>query len=429
MLKVISAKDYIEQVSKRNVSIYLQKQDKVEEILKEVIEKGDLALYKYAKEFDGVKDDNFSLKVSKDEIERAFKNINNDIRSIIDEAYDNITIYHRKEKEESWHFTRNGAFLGQLLNPIEKIGAYIPGGKGIYPSTVLMNCVPAQIAGVNEIYIASPPNEIGLIDPSIIYAASLCGVKDIFKVGGAGAIAAFAYGTETVPKVYKIVGPGNLFVTTAKKLVYGDVDIDMIAGPSEIMILTDELTNIDYLTYDLFSQSEHSEDASSIILVSNNETANNIINSVKKKVVKSKRRDILTKSLTNNGMIVIYNSLDEAYNVINEYAPEHLEILIDIDFAELSLKIKNVGSIFLGAFTPEPVGDYFAGSNHSLPTGGTAKFFSPLGVYDFQKRTSIIKYSKELFEKDYKKIASFAEYEGFFEHANSVKIRFNEPIN
>jgi len=268
-----------------------------------------------------------------------------------------------------------------------------------------------------------PSKSDGSIDSSIIYAASLCGVKKIFKAGGAGAIAAFAYGTETIPKVYKIVGPGNLYVTTAKKMVYGDVDIDMIAGPSEIMVLADESSNVEYLTYDLFSQSEHSYEASSIVLVPNEEMGKKINESVKEKVVESNRQEILTQALTNNGVIVVYQNLSEAYEVINEYAPEHLEILVDINFDEISREIKNVGSIFLGEFTPEPVGDYFAGTNHSLPTGGTAKFFSPLGVYDYQKKSSVLKYSKERMKRDQEKIISFATYEGFSEHANSARIR------
>lgn len=423
MLKIVQCNEYLEMLRSRNLSSYLQKQDAVETMIQEVLKEGDEALKRYAKQFDGVTDANFSIEVSEKEKQEGLKKVDSKIKSIIDEAYENITRYHEKEKEENWNFTHNGAFLGQLVTPVEKIGAYIPGGQGIYPSTVLMNCIPAKIAGVPEIYITTPPGKDGTVDPTVIYAAELCGVKAIYKTGGAGAIAALAYGTETVKKVYKIVGPGNLYVTTAKKMVYGDVDIDMIAGPSEIMVLADETSNIDSLTYDLFSQSEHSADASSIVLVPNKEVAENVNKSVNEKVPLSKRKEILAEALSNNGYIVLYDKLEEAYEVINEYAPEHLEILIDLDFTEISHNIKNVGSIFVGEYTPEPVGDYFSGTNHSLPTGGTAKFFSPLGVYDFQKRTSISKFSKERLKQDYQKIIDFAEYEGFYEHANSVRIR------
>ncbi len=423
MLKITDAQDYLNELKQRNLAVYLQKQDTVEKIIQEVLDKGDEALYRYAKDFDGVQNDDFNLTVSEEEYDKAHQDLHTDMKAVIQEAYDNITVYHLKEKEEAWNFTHKGAFLGQLINPIEKVGVYVPGGKGIYPSTVLMNCVPAKIAGVPEIYITTPPREDGTLDPAILYAAQLCGVQSIFKVGGAGAIAALAYGTDSIPKVYKITGPGNLYVTTAKKMVYGDVDIDMIAGPSEIMVLADESSNIHSLTYDLFSQSEHSVDASSIVLVPNRDIAMKIIESVHEKVLQSKRQAILTEALSNNGVIVLYNSLEEAYEVINEYAPEHLEVLIDLDYTEVSQKIRNVGSIFLGDYTPEPIGDYFAGTNHSLPTGGTAKFFSPLGVYDFQKRTSILKFSKERFIKDREKVIRFAEYEGFDEHANSIRIR------
>ncbi len=423
MLKVVSTSEYLNKLSKHTVSVYLQKQKNVQTIIDEVVAKGDDALLKYAREFDGIETTDFSLQVSEQEIKSAIQKIPLEMKSIIDEAYQNITFYHQKQKDKSWNFVRNGSFLGQLVNPVEKVMAYVPGGAGIYVSSVLMNCVPAQIAEVPDIYIANPPTKSGLTDPSLIYAAHLCGVKGIFKIGGAGAIAAFTYGTQTVPKVYKIVGPGNLYVTTAKKMVYGEVDIDMIAGPSEIMILADSSSNIDYITYDLFSQSEHDTDSSSIVLVPDKSTADKIIESVNEKVQHSKRQGILTEALSNNGYIVIYNSLKEAYQVINEYAPEHLEILLDIDYPSVVQNIKNVGSIFLGNYTPEPIGDYFAGANHSLPTGGTAKFYSPLGVYDFQKRTSVIKYTKERFFQDQDKVIQFAEYEGFYEHANSVRIR------
>ncbi len=423
MLKIMNAEDYLTHLKKRNLVVYLEKQDAVEKIIQEVLDKGDEALYQYAKDLDGVQVDDFNLTVSQEEYDKANKDLHSDIKAVIQEAYDNIMVYHLKEKEEAWNFTHNGAFLGQLVNPIEKVGVYVPGGKGIYPSTVLMNCVPAKIAGVPEIYISTPPRKDGTLDPAILFAAQLCGVKSIYKVGGAGAIAAMAYGTASIPKVYKITGPGNLYVTTAKKRVYGDVDIDMIAGPSEIMVLADETTNINALTYDLFSQSEHSTDASSIILVPNRDIANAIIESVNEKVLQSKRQAILREALSNNGVIVLYNSLEKAYEVINDYAPEHLEVLIDLDYTEVSQNIKNVGSIFLGEYTPEPIGDYFAGTNHSLPTGGTAKFFSPLGVYDFQKRTSVLKFSKKRFMKDREKVIRFAEYEGFYEHANSVRAR------
>ncbi len=423
MLKILSAQEYLTKLQNKTSPEYLQVKDAVENIIKEVIEKGDDALLKYARDFDHIQNNNFNLRVSQDEIERGLSELSGSMKSIIKEAYENIFLFHTKEKEHSWTFIHNNSFLGQLVNPIEKAGVYVPGGKGKYPSSVLMNCVPAQIAGVSELYICTPPDKDGMIDPSIIYSAGLCGVKGIFKTGGAGAIAALAYGTKTIPKVYKITGPGNLYVTMAKKLVYGEVDIDMIAGPSEIMVLADENTNIDYLTYDLFSQSEHSEDASSIVLVPDKKIADKINLSVQEKTLISKRKDILTAALSNNGYIIIYSNLGEAYSIINEYAPEHLEVMMDLDFIEISNNIRNVGSIFVGQHTPEPIGDYFAGTNHCLPTNGTAKYFSPLGVYDFQKRTSIIKYSKERLKQDYQKVIDFAEYEGFYEHANSVRIR------
>lgn len=423
MLRITVVKDYLAELKKRTLSAYLQKQDIVQKIINEVIQEGDKALFRYAKEFDKIEDPNFSIKVTDKEIEAVDKELPTNIKDILDQAFVNIERYHRKQKEESWNFVHDGAFLGQLVNPIEKVGAYVPGGEGIYPSSVLMNCIPAMIAGVPEIYITTPPRKDGTVDPSIIYAANLCGVKEIFKVGGAGAIAALTYGTETIPRVYKIVGPGNLFVTTAKKMVYGDVDIDMIAGPSEIMVLADEKVNIEYLTYDLFSQSEHDSDASSIVLLPDKQTAEKLIQSVNERAIQSKRKDILTEALTNNGVIVLYDTMEQAYEIINEYAPEHLEILVDIDFTLVANHIKNVGSIFLGEYTPEPIGDYFAGTNHSLPTGGTAKFFSPLGVYDYQKRSGVIRYSKESFKRDQQKVVQLAEYEGFFEHANSARVR------
>lgn len=432
MLSIYESEEFLSRIQNRTVDsissfVSSSKIETVQKIIQEVRKKGDHALIHYAKEWDQIQDPNFRIKVSPEEKEKK-KEVPEKIRAVLNEAYENIYRYHMHQKQSSWHYNDRGAMLGQLIQPIEKVGVYVPGGSALYPSTVLMNCIPAQIAGVPEIYITTPPRSSGkssdgTIDPAILYTAELCGVKKIFKVGGAGAISALAYGTETIPKVYKIVGPGNSYVTLAKKLVYGDVDLDMIAGPSEIMILADSNSPCESILFDLFSQSEHSPDASSIVLLPNQIMANQIQQLAKEKVQESKRKEILIESLSQNGALVIYSKIEEAYQIIREYAPEHLEILIDLPFQEITENIRNVGSIFLGEYTPEPVGDYFSGTNHNLPTAGTAKFFSCLGVYDFQRRSCISQYSKKRFMEDRNKIIAFAEYEGLFEHANSIRSR------
>ena len=394
---------------------------KVREIIEDVKADGDKALYKYSEMFD-VKLE--SLTVSSEEIEDAYDRIDEEFKEVLLAAAGNIRKFHEKQVRNNF-FTngKDGVLLGQIINPIEKAGIYIPGGTASYPSTVLMNVIPAKIAGVEEIILVSPPNKEGNIEDSILAAAKIAGADRIFKIGGAQSIAALSYGTETIPKVYKITGPGNIYVAMAKKMVYGEVDIDMVAGPSEILVIADENAVPENVAADLLSQAEHDRLAASVLVTTSEEIAEKVKNELAKQLERLPRKDTAKESLKNNGRIIITETIDEAVKISNEIAPEHLELCVNDPFSILG-KIKNAGSIFLGNNTPEALGDYFAGPNHTLPTSGTAKFSSPLSVDDFIKKSSVIYYTKEALEKVRDKIICFAEKEGLNAHAESVRIRF-----
>lgn len=407
-----------------NNSYIQHQQEEIDTQVKVIIEKvqqeGDEALRELTKTLDGatLKD----LLVSEQEMEEAKKLVDKSFITAIQQAADNIVAFHQNQKETSWFTEKEGIILGQKVTPIEKVGVYIPGGKANYPSSVLMNVIPAKIAGVESISMATPPKANGSINPYVLVAASIVGVNRIYKMGGAQAIAALAYGTETVDKVYKIVGPGNAYVARAKKWVYGDVDIDMIAGPSEICIIADEDTNPSYVAADLLSQAEHDENARAICLTTSESLANQIVKEVENQLALLIRKDIARLSIHNNGQIILVDSEREAFEIANLIAPEHLQLMINNPFEKLPF-VKNAGAIFLGDYSPEPLGDYFAGPNHTLPTNGTAMFSSPLGIYDFIKRSSIISYSKESLLKVTKNIDYLATVESLEAHARSINIR------
>ena len=394
----------------------------VKDILDDVKLRGDQALYDYNKKFDNVSLS--SLQVTEKEIEDAFNRLDKELLDVIRYSHENIVRYHTKQKRNDFlDKDTDGVILGQIINPIEKVGIYVPGGTAAYPSTVLMNAVPAKVAGVEEIVMVTPPNEDGTISDVILAAAKIAGVTKIFKVGGAQAVAALSYGTETIPAVYKIVGPGNIFVAMAKKMVFGEVAIDMVAGPSEVLIISDDSSNPVHIAADLLSQAEHDKLAACILVTTSEELAKSVAIEIESQLAELPRQEIARKSINNNGKIIIAKSIEEAILISNEIAPEHLELAVMDPFALLS-KIKNAGSIFLGHNTPEPLGDYLAGPNHTIPTSGTAKFASPLSVDDFIKKSSVIYYSKEALEKVKDKVILFAESEGLTAHANSVRKRF-----
>ena len=394
----------------------------VKNILDDVKLRGDQALYDYNKKFDNVSLS--SLQVTEKEIEDAFNRLDNELLDVIKYSHENIVRYHTKQKRNDFlDKDTDGVILGQIINPIEKVGIYVPGGTAAYPSTVLMNAVPAKVAGVEEIVMVTPPNEDGTISDVILAAAKIAGVTKIFKVGGAQAVAALSYGTETIPAVYKIVGPGNIFVAMAKKMVFGEVAIDMVAGPSEVLIISDDSSDPVHIAADLLSQAEHDKLAACILVTTSEELAKSVAIEIESQLAELPRQEIARESINNNGKIIIAKSIEEAILISNEIAPEHLELAVMDPFALLS-KIKNAGSIFLGHNTPEPLGDYLAGPNHTIPTSGTAKFASPLSVDDFIKKSSVIYYSKEALEKVKDKVILFAESEGLTAHANSVRKRF-----
>ncbi len=394
----------------------------VKDILDDVKLRGDQALYDYNKKFDNVSLS--SLQVTEKEIEDAFNRLDKELLEVIRYSHENIVRYHTKQKRNDFlDKDTDGVILGQIINPIEKVGIYVPGGTAAYPSTVLMNAVPAKVAGVEEIVMVTPPNEDGTISDVILAAAKIAGVTKIFKVGGAQAVAALSYGTETIPAVYKIVGPGNIFVAMAKKMVFGEVAIDMVAGPSEVLIISDDSSNPVHIAADLLSQAEHDKLAACILVTTSEELAKLVAVEIESQLAELPRQEIARESINNNGRIIIAKSIEEAILISNEIAPEHLELAVMDPFALLS-KIKNAGSIFLGHNTPEPLGDYLAGPNHTIPTSGTAKFASPLSVDDFIKKSSVIYYSKEALEKVKDKVILFAESEGLTAHANSVRKRF-----
>lgn len=393
-------------------------EDSVRKILNDIKKSGDKALARYTKLFDK---HSLSLKVSKKEIEKKAKDVSKDIINALAFAADRIRRFHEKQLEKSWQYGEEDIILGQIIRPLERIGAYVPGGKAAYPSTVLMNIIPAQVAGVREIVVCVPtPN--GELNPVVCATLSILGIEEVYRVGGAQAIAAMAYGTETIKKVDKIVGPGNIYVATAKKLVFGTVDIDMIAGPSEILIIADDSANPAYVASDMLSQAEHDEMACSLLVTTSEKLANSVKKEITKQLKKLPKASIAKESLKNFGAIIVVKSLQEACDVANTIAPEHLEVMTE-NPDELLPLLKNAGAIFLGQWTPEPIGDYVAGPNHTLPTSGTARFFSPLGVYDFIKRSSLIKVDKKGFERLAPYVEVLATLEGLQAHANTIKVR------
>ena len=410
----------------RGASGYGEYEKTVQDIIADVRESGDGAVIAYEKKFDRCDLTSETLRVSQQEIMEAYKALDPAFIEVMKKAADNIRVYHEKQKRTSWITTReDGVILGQKVTPIEVSGCYVPGGRAVYPSSVLMNIVPAKVAGVEKIVMCTPPGADGKAAAGTVVAADIAGADEIYKVGGAQAIAAMAFGTESIPKVDKIVGPGNIFVALAKKNVYGYVSIDSIAGPSEILVLADETANPKYVACDLMSQAEHDEMASAILVTTSEKLANDVIVEVEMRVPFAKRKDILEKSLNKYGFVLVASSMEEAIDVVNNIASEHLEIVTKNPY-ETMTKVKNAGAIFLGEYSSEPLGDYFAGPNHVLPTNGTAKFFSPLSVDDFIKKTSIINYSKEALKEVADKIVLFAEEEGLQAHANSIRVRFEE---
>lgn len=422
-----SKKNIQENLLKRSPNQYGQYADVVEAIINDVKNKGDEALFSYTHKFDKALISKDTIRVTEEEIEEAYSLIDPSLIEVIRKAIVNITAYHEKQKRYGWFDTsENGTILGQKISPIEAVGVYVPGGTAAYPSSVLMNVLPAKVAGVKRIVMTTPPGKDGRIYEGTLVAAREAGIDEIYKVGGAQAIGALAYGTESIPKVHKIVGPGNIYVALAKKAVYGHVSIDSIAGPSEILIIADESPNPRYVAADLLSQAEHDELASSILITTSRELAHKVSDEVDKFVEKLSRKDIIQKSLDNYGYIMIADTMEEAIDTANEIASEHLEIMTKDPYMVMT-KIKNAGSIFIGEYSSEPLGDYMAGPNHVLPTNGTAKFFSPLSVDDFIKKSSIISYSREALEEIYPDIVKFANAEGLTAHANSISVRFEEP--
>ncbi|HHX61941.1 MAG TPA: histidinol dehydrogenase [Epulopiscium sp.] len=395
-------------------------------IVAEVKKNRDQALFMYTEKFDKVSLTNENIKVTKEEIDQAYEQVGDNMQRIIKRAADRIRNFHSKQKRNSWmDLDETGSILGQLVLPMESCGVYVPGGKAAYPSSVLMNIIPAQVAGVEKIVMVTPPQKGGKINPVVLVSADIAGVTEIYKVGGAQSIAALAFGTESIPKVDKIVGPGNIYVALAKREVYGYVSIDSIAGPSEILILADKSANPKYVAADMLSQAEHDELASSVVVTDCEELALAIAKEVEIQTNKLSRKVIIEKSLRDFGAIIVTKTMEEAIKISNDIAPEHLEICTDDPF-NLLPKIKNAGAIFLGHYTPEPVGDYMAGPNHVLPTNGTARFFSPLCVDDFIKKPSILSFTKDSLELLYKDVMDFAESEELTAHANALRVRYDD---
>lgn len=414
----------LENLLKRSPNSYGEYEGRVNAIIQEVREKRDAAIFSYTKQFDGADINAENILVTEEEIEEAYQLVDPKLLAVIRKALVNIQDYHAKQRQFSWFDSEeSGIILGQKVTPLANVGVYVPGGKAVYPSSVLMNVIPAKVAGVKNIVMTTPPGRDGKVYPSTLVAAKEAGVDKIYKVGGAQAIAALAFGTESIPKVDKIVGPGNIYVALAKKAVFGYVSIDSIAGPSEIMVLADETANPRFVAADLLSQAEHDEMASAILVTTSRKLAEQVSVEVDKFVEKLSRKDIITKSLENYGYILVANSMEDAIDTVNEIASEHLELVTKNPF-ETMTKIRNAGAIFIGEYSSEPLGDYFAGPNHVLPTNGTAKFFSALSVDDFIKKSSIISYSRDALETVYQDIAQFAECEKLTAHANSVCVRF-----
>lgn len=419
-------KNVMEDLLKRSPNNYSQYEATVNEIIENVRTNKDTAIFEYTKKFDKYNLTTENIKVTRAEIEEAYSLMDEKLIDVIRKAAENIRVFHTKQLRNSWFDAKeDGTILGMKITPIDKAGVYVPGGKAAYPSSVLMNVIPAKVAGVREIIMTTPPNAEGKINPGTLVAADIAGVDTIYKVGGAQAIAALAFGTESIPKVDKITGPGNIFVALAKKAVYGYVSIDSIAGPSEILVLADESANPRYVAADMLSQAEHDELASAILITTSKELAEKVSEEVDKFTAVLSRKEIIQKSLDNYGYILLADSMEQAIETTNEIASEHLEILTKNPFDTMT-RIRNAGAIFLGEYSSEPLGDYFAGPNHILPTNGTAKFFSPVNVDDFIKKSSIISYSREALEKLHKDIELFAESESLTAHANSIKVRFED---
>lgn len=416
----------LENLLKRSPNSYGEFEGRVNEIIENVRANRDAAIFDYTKRFDGADINAENILVTEDEIKEAYEKVDEKLLTVIRKALVNIRKYHEKQRQYSWFDSEeSGIILGQKVTALEKVGVYVPGGKAVYPSSVLMNIVPAKVAGVKTIVMTTPPGKDGKVNPATLVAAKEAGVDASYKVGGAQAIAALAFGTESVPKVDKIVGPGNIYVALAKKAVFGFVSIDSIAGPSEIMVLADETANPRFVAADLLSQAEHDEMASAILVTTSRDLAEQVSKEVEGFVAQLSRKEIIQKSLDNYGYILVAESMDEAIATVNEIASEHLELVTKNPF-ETMTKIRNAGAIFVGEYSSEPLGDYFAGPNHVLPTNGTAKFFSPLSVDDFIKKSSIISYSREALEPIYKDIVQFAECEQLTAHANSIRVRFED---
>ena len=421
-----STKDILENLLKRSPNNYGKFEAAVADILANVKEKGDEALFSYTKEFDKVEVTADTIRVTEAEIQEAYEAVDASLLEVIRKALVNIRSYHEKQRQNSWFTsTENGTMLGQKVTPLNRVGVYVPGGKAVYPSSVLMNIVPAKVAGVPHIVMTTPPGKDGKVNPSTLVAAKEAGADEIYKVGGAQAIGALAYGTASIPKVDKIVGPGNIFVALAKKAVYGHVSIDSIAGPSEILVLADETANPHYVAADLLSQAEHDEMASAILITTSTELAQNVEKEIDGYLKVLSRREIIEKSLENFGYILIAEDMDEAIDAANEIASDHMEIVTKNAF-EVMMKVRNAGAIFIGEYSSEPLGDYFAGPNHVLPTNGTAKFFSALSVDDFIKKSSIVYYSRSALKEIHKDIIQFATSEQLTAHANSIAVRFED---
>ncbi len=423
-MKIIRTKQYLEEMQTKKAIVDSTVDSVVLDIIKHVQTKGDAALFSYTKQFDGVEIND--LLVQPEEIDYALAVVDPALISSLEQAKTQIITYHEAQKEQSWFMNKpGGIMLGQKVTPIERVGMYVPGGKAVYPSSVLMNALPAKIANVPSIIMTTPPNQDGTIHPNVLVAAHIAGVDQIYKVGGAQAIAALAYGTNSIQKVNKIVGPGNEFVARAKKWVFGDVAIDMIAGPSEICIIADEKANPTYIAADLLSQAEHDENAVTICITPSSSLSVRIQDEVIRQTKEAKRKGIIQTSIENNGRIIVTSTLEEAFDLANLIAPEHLQLMTE-HAAEHVHAINNAGAIFIGSYAPEALGDYMAGPNHTLPTSGTALFASPLGVYDFVKKSSIIHYTKEALLNIADDIITIAEHEQLFAHAQSIQLRKDE---
>ncbi len=420
-----SKNDILTKLLKRSPSQYGEYEARVAAILDDIKENGDAALFSYTEKFDGVKLDKDSIRVTEAEIKEAYEKVDPDLIRVINRAAANIRDFHEKQKRNSWFDYKPGIIVGQRIIPLQTVGIYVPGGKAVYPSSFLMNAIPAQCAGVERIVMTTPPGKDGKISPNTLVAANEMGITEIYKCGGSQAIAALAYGTESVPKVDKIVGPGNIYVALAKKRVYGNVGIDSIAGPSEILVLADKTANARYVASDLLSQAEHDELASAILVTDDADLAERVSAEVDKFTEVLERKEIIQKSLDNFGYILVADNMEDAINAVNDIASEHLEIVTEDPFATMT-KVRNAGAVFLGPYSSEPLGDYFAGPNHILPTNGTAKFFSPLSVDDFVKKSSIISYTKEALSDISDDIQKFAKAEGLTAHANSIAVRFEK---